>query len=85
MAIGTYKMIYRASGVIFSQAGFCLTFSEFHENAGKWMYELKQSKNYPGGAIHTLIQEFIEQNNLQYKVALITIQNYLHQYLAGHQ
>lgn len=66
-------MVYRALGVLFSQAGLSIAFAEFHENAGKWTFELKQNKTYPGGAVNSLIGDFIEENNLQYQVALITI------------
>lgn len=66
-------MVYRALGVLFSHSCLTITFSEFHENAGKWSFELNKNKAYPGVATNTLIQEFIEENNIQYQVALITI------------
>ena len=66
-------MIYRALGVVFSNTGLSVSFSEFHENAGTWTYELKASNSFHGGNINSFIQQFIEENNLQYKVALITV------------
>jgi hypothetical protein len=74
MAIGTeIKMVYRALGAMFSRSGLCIAFAEFHENAGKWNFELKKNKTYPAGSINSLIQDFIEKNDLQFQVALITI------------
>ena len=66
-------MVYRALGVLFSRLRLCISFAEFHENAGKWSFELIQSKAYPAEANNTLIHHFIEENNLQYQVALITV------------
>lgn len=66
-------MVYRALGVLSSQPNVIVTLSEFHENAGNWSVELKKNKTYPPGAIDTLVQQFIEDNNLQYQVALITV------------
>ena len=66
-------MVYRALGGLFSRSGLCIAFAEFHENAGKWNFELKKNKTYPPGAINSLIRDFIEENNLQYQVALITV------------
>ena len=66
-------MVYRAIGVLFTGSGLCIAFAEFHENAGVWTFELKANKNYSAGAIDPLIGEFIEENNLQYQVAMITI------------
>ena len=34
-------MIYRALGVLFSDSGYSIAFSEFHENAGAWTFELR--------------------------------------------
>jgi len=65
-------MVYRAIGVLFSHSDIMISFTEFHENAGKWNFELKQNKIYPPGTNHSL-SEFIEENNLQFKVALITV------------
>jgi hypothetical protein len=66
-------MVYRAIGVLFSGSGLSIAFAEFHENAGVWTFDLKANKNYSAGAIDPLIGEFIEDNNLQYQVAMITI------------
>jgi len=66
-------MIYRALGVLFSDSGYSIAFSEFHENAGAWTYEFKTDISYPTGNSISLIEKFIEENNLQYKVALITV------------
>jgi anhydro-N-acetylmuramic acid kinase len=56
-----------------SPTGLTIAFAEFHENAGGWTYELNQSKTYAPAAAYTLVQKFIEENNLQYRVALVTI------------
>ena len=66
-------MVYRALGVLFTHSGLSIAFVEFHENAGVWTFALKANKNYSAGAIDPLIGEFIEENNLQYQVAMITI------------
>ena len=66
-------MVYRAIGVLFSDSGYSIAFSEFHENAGAWTFELKTNKDYPIVAMDSLIDHFIEDNDLQYKVALITV------------
>lgn len=66
-------MVYRAIGVLFTGSGLSIAFAEFHENAGVWTFELKATKNYSAGAIDPLIVDFIEENNLQYQVAMITI------------
>jgi hypothetical protein len=66
-------MIYRALGVLFSGSGYSIAFSEFHENAGVWTYEFKTGTTYPTGNSISLIEKFIEENNLQYRVALITV------------
>ena len=34
-------MVYRALGVLFSDSGYSVAFSEFHENAGVWTFALK--------------------------------------------
>ncbi len=70
-------MVYRALGVLFSSEGLLLAFTEFHENAGSWSFELKANKSYTSGEIDSQILEFIEENNLQYKVALITVHSQL--------
>ena len=66
-------MIYRALGVLFSDSGYSIAFAEFHENAGVWTFELKTDRSYPTGNSISLIEKFIEENNLQYQVALITL------------
>ena len=66
-------MVYRVLGVLFTHSGLSIAFVEFHENAGMWTFELTANKNYSAGAIDPLIGEFIEENNLQYQVALVTI------------
>ncbi|HKC37237.1 MAG TPA: hypothetical protein VKB95_14275 [Chitinophagaceae bacterium] len=74
MAIGIeIKMVYRALGALFSTAGYSVAFSEFHENAGVWTFELKAKSSYPTGNSISLIEQFIEENNLQYQLALITV------------
>lgn len=65
-------MVYRALGVLFSHSDVVISFTEFHENAGKWNFELKQNKVIPAGT-NNPISAFIEENNLQYQVALITV------------
>jgi hypothetical protein len=65
-------MVYRAIGVLFFQSDIMISFTEFHENAGKWNFELQQNKIYKSGTDQSL-SEFIEENNLQFKVALITV------------
>ena len=66
-------MIYRTIGVLFSDSGYSVAFSEFHENAGAWTYTLKANNSYATGNSVSLIEKFIEENNLQYQVALITV------------
>lgn len=66
-------MVYRALGVLFSDSGYWVTFSEFHENAGVWTFTLKADNSYPTGNSISLIKKFMEENNLQYQVALITV------------
>ena len=66
-------MVYRAMGVLFSESGYSVAFSEFHENAGAWTFTLKANNLYPTGNSVSLIEKFIEENNLQYQVALIAV------------
>ena len=66
-------MVYRALGVLFAESGYSIAFAEFHENAGVWTFELKSNLSVSTGNSIALIEEFIEENNLQYKVALITV------------
>ena len=74
MVIGTeIKMVYRALGVFYTHTSLVVSFDEFHESAGKWSFELKKNKNYATWALDESIQQFIEENNLQFQVALITV------------
>lgn len=66
-------MVYRVLGVLFSRLRLCISFAEFHENASKWSFELIQSKAYPAEANNILIHHFIKENDLQYRVALVTV------------
>ena len=66
-------MIYRALGVLFCDSGYSIAFSEFHENAGVWTFELKANISIPSGNSISLIEKFIEVHNLQYQVALISV------------
>ena len=66
-------MIYRALGVLYSDSGYSIAFSEFHENAGVWTFELKANISIPSGNSISLIEKFIEVHNLQYQVALIIV------------
>ena len=66
-------MVYRALGVLFSESGYSIAFAEFHENGGAWTYELKNETSYSTGNSVSLIEKFVEENNLQYKVAMITV------------
>jgi len=66
-------MIYRSLGVLVSQSGFTLAFAEFQENAGVWTFELKTAITCTAGSVTELIHSFIEKNELQFKVALITL------------
>ena len=93
-------MVYRAIGVMSGSSldGLDIAFAEFHENAGKWSYEIRQADCYSynnewieqlrsatsfnaldyqllhtayGHYIGGQINKFIEENNLQYQVALV--------------
>jgi hypothetical protein len=66
-------MVYRSLGVLFFGSGFSVAFAEFHENAGAWTFELKSNKDYPIVAMDSLIDHFMQENDLHYKVALITV------------
>ena len=66
-------MVYRALGVLVFRSGITMALAEFHENAGAWTFELKANKNYPVESNDSVIQQFIEENHLQYQVAMITI------------
>lgn len=67
-------MIYRVIGVNGEMKAVTIVFAEFHENAGTWNYEIKTSLVYALGDKRISLKGFIEDNNLQYQVALITIQ-----------
>ncbi|HEU4858575.1 MAG TPA: hypothetical protein VFT15_02020, partial [Chitinophagaceae bacterium] len=66
-------MVYRALGVLFSDSGYSIAFAEFHENAGVWTFDLETNLSYSTGNSISLIEKFIEENDLQYRVALITV------------
>ena len=66
-------MVYRALGALISSSGLSLVLGEFHENAGLWTVEVKAGKNYAVGEVDSRILEFIEENSLQYNIALVTI------------
>lgn len=66
-------MVYRSLGVLFSESGYSIALAEFHENAGAWTHELKNETSYPTGNSVSLIEKFIEENNLHYKVAMIAV------------
>jgi hypothetical protein len=66
-------MVYRSLGVLFPTSGFTIAFAEFYVNAGGWTFELKAHDDYAAGVPDPLIEDFIEKNKLQYKVALITL------------
>ena len=70
-------MIYRAIGVCILSSNATISFAEFHENAGEWTYGLKASSVFAGENLHTgkLINQFIEENKLQYQVALVSVYN----------
>jgi hypothetical protein len=66
-------MIYRSIGVYGEKETLTIVFAEFHENAGAWNYEIKTlHAPVPDDALIS-VKEFIEKNNLQYQVALITL------------
>ncbi len=93
-------MVYRAIGLMSGSSldGLDIVFAEFHENGGKWGYEIVKADCLPYSAewitrlksaisLHALdyqllhtdyghylgqqVNRFIEENELQYKVALI--------------
>lgn len=65
-------MVYRSLGVLSSSAKITIALVEFHENAGKWTYELKADSTTAGNNVKQAVQDFIEKKELQYKIALIT-------------
>jgi len=68
-------MIYRAIGLCTLPNNTTIIFAEFHENAGEWTYGLKASSVFTGENLHSgkLINQFIEENRLQYQVALVSV------------
>ena len=66
-------MIYRSLGVLFSDSGLSIVYVDFHENAGVWTFAAKTNNSYAGENINAVVQQFIEENDLAYKVALITV------------
>ena len=68
-------MVYRAIGVWDDQNGSTIVFSEFLENAGSWSFELKADTNLSSHSaeVGKLINQFIEEKGLQFKIALISI------------
>lgn len=93
-------MLYRAIGLMSGSSldGLDIAFVEFHENAGKWTYEVKEAACYAypdewlsrlkgaislsaldyqqlhadyGHYIGKKVNDFIEEHQLQYQVALI--------------
>lgn len=93
-------MLYRTIGLMSGSSldGLDIAFVEFHENAGKWNYEILKADCYPyseewiirlkgatslnaldyqllhvdyGHYLGQQVNKFIEENELQYKVALI--------------
>jgi anhydro-N-acetylmuramic acid kinase len=71
-------MVYRAIGVWNNQNGSTIVISEFLENAGLWSFEIKANENRASGHIEfgNWINQFIEKNDLKFKVALISIHSY---------
>jgi hypothetical protein len=66
-------MVYRALGVWENESGLWFAFTEFHENAGQWTYQIEQTGLKQAGVLSKQVNGFIEENNLKYQVALITI------------
>ncbi len=93
-------MVYRTIGLMSGSSldGLDIAFVEFHENAGKWTFEMLKADCYPyseewitrlkdsicltaldyqllhvdyGHYLGRQVNKFIEENELQYKVALI--------------
>lgn len=69
-------MVYRAIGIWENQEESIVVFSAFLENAGTWTFEITATATFPSGNTvnGTLINQFIDENGLQFKVALISIQ-----------
>ena len=68
-------MVYCAIGVWDDQTGTTIVFSEFLENAGTWSFEIKADKNLHSvnADLGKMINQFIDEKGLQFKVALISI------------
>lgn len=68
-------MVYRAIAVWDDQNGTTIVFSEFLENAGVWSFDIKADKSLSSdnSDLGKLINQFIEEKGLQFKVALISI------------
>lgn len=66
-------MVYHAIGVLFQPPGLVFSFAGFHENAGHWTFELKKSRISSAGITSLLLNKFIDENELHYQVALITM------------
>lgn len=68
-------MVYRAIGVWDDQIGTTIVFSEFLENAGSWSFEIKAEKSLlsDNSDLGKMINQFIDEKGLQFKVALISI------------
>jgi hypothetical protein len=65
-------MIYRVIGVYAENQNAAISFAEFHENAGEWRHEIKTSGVYPFEHKEETVSRFINDNDLQFQVALIT-------------
>jgi anhydro-N-acetylmuramic acid kinase len=94
-------MVYKAIGLMSGSSldGLDIVFAEFHEDAGKWNYEILEAACYPytnewtdrlqnattlpaldyqllhtsyGHYIGHVLNQFIEEHQLQYKVALVS-------------
>ena len=65
-------MVYRSMGVLFENSKGTIVFTEYHENAGNWNYQLINIHTY-NNISEPLINDFIEQFNLHFKVSMITI------------
>ena len=78
-------MIYRALGLYTEEQKTVISFTEFHENAGLWNYELKAnsiiSAREPDAS--KFINRFIDEKSLQYQVALVSVFSATGEYLSG--
>lgn len=72
-------MVYRVIGVLHRYNHVRISFSSIHENAGKWNYEILFTNSVsiqhdlPASdtALEKIVSEFIEQNNLHFKISMI--------------